>query len=186
MSYSDLAEIRLLKSPVVQRLLLSLQQSLNQLNEDNFPNPVSADTILAAASATGSTILKDASTPLKKLNFLEWTVPLVLPSQPFTTTSTTGADCGGFFVFDPVKFPGGTWYLEAALQTSVASSNATLQLKNGSTVIGSVSSGNTAWTVTRSAALTMPTSQAALTVTLVSAASTTTAGMWAARLIYVP
>ncbi len=182
----DFPQIRNIKSPELVRLLVMFQQAGNHLTEENFPDPVSADNILSASSATGSTLLKDGSTSLKKLTFLEWPIPLVLPSQPFTTTSTTGVDCGGFFVFDPVKFPGGTWYLEAALQTSVASSNATLQLKNGVTVIGSVSSGNTAWTVTRSAALTMPTSQAALKVTLVSAVSTTTAGMWAARLIYVP
>jgi hypothetical protein len=76
--------------------------------------------------------------------------------------------------------------LEAALMVT-SGGTATAQLKDGNlAVIGSVSTTNTNWTVARSAALTMPTVQTALTVTLVSSGSSYTASLWAARLIYVP
>ena len=185
MAYLDMPQIRNLQSAVARDLFLATQHAIDHLDENNFPNPVDAIKVLSAGTGTGS-LFADHSIALKKLAPTEWVFPLVLPGAAVTTTSTTGLDVGGFFVFDPAKFTGGTWYLEAALMSSVSASNATLQVKNGATVLGSYATGNTTWTVGRSTALTMPTSLATLTCTLVSAASTTTASMWAARLIYVP
>lgn len=182
MAYLDLPFF-VVKSQEMLQILQQVQFALNTLNEDNFPNKVKADSILQAASATGSSILIDYSTPLKKLNWQEWPIPLVTPVQPATTTSSL--DCGGFFLYDPAKFPSGSWVLEAAMQVT-SGGTATAQLKNGTTVIGSVSTTSTTWAVTRSATLTMPTAQAALTVTLVSSGTSYTASLWAARLIYIP
>ncbi|NPV89128.1 hypothetical protein HPY42_06480 [Coprothermobacteraceae bacterium] len=172
------------KSPEMQQILLTLQDALNKLSEDNFPNPLSADNILAANSLTGSLVLKDYSTPLKKLAWREWPIELVLAPQPVATTSSL--DCGGFWVFDPAKYPGGTWYFEAAIRISNASYIATAQLKSGANVLASVTTRNTNYTVVRSGAVTMPTAQAVLTVTLASNNRAGTAYLWTARMIYVP
>ncbi|BCV23301.1 hypothetical protein [Gelria sp. Kuro-4] len=181
MAYAD-TPLFLLKSPEMIQIIQQLQFAVNFLDETNFPNKVNADAVLKANSATGSNLLINYSTPLKKLAWQEWPIPLVIPVQPATTTSSL--DCGGFFLYDPAKFPGGTWYLEAAMQVT-SGGTATIDLKAGVTVVGSVSTTNTTWTVLRSAALTMPQSQTALTVTLKSSSSSYTASLWAARLIYV-
>lgn len=186
---SILLWLRYARSPsdIAYATMMALQQvvsAYNNLDETNIATPMTGDNVLAAASLTGSSLLKDYSTALKKLAFREWPlVTLVAPAQPISTTSAV--DCGGFFVWDPNKFPGGTWYLEAAMQVT-AGGTATAQLKNGAQVVGSVSTSGTNWTVARSSALAMPQSQAALTVTLVSSGSSYTASLWAARLIYVP
>lgn len=172
------------KSPEMQQILLTLQDALNKLSEDNFPNPLAADSILASSSLTGSSILKDYSTPLKKLVWCEWPIELVLAPQPVSTTSSL--DCGGFWVFDSAKYPGGTWYFEAAIRISDAAYTATAQLKSGANVLASVSTTNTSYTVVRSGAVTMPTAQAVLTVTLTSNNTSGTAYLWTARMIYVP
>lgn len=182
MAYLDLP-LFLVRSGEMAQIFQEIQLAVNKLNKDNFPNKVGADDILKGDSATGRTLLKDHSTSLRKLEWLEWPIPLVVPVQPATTTGSL--DCGGFFLWDPIKFPGGSWYLEAAMQVT-SGGTATAQLKNGATVVGSVSTTNTTWTVVRSAALTMPTSQVALTVTLTSSSTSYTAYLWAARLIHVP
>lgn len=161
------------KSPELQQILLLLQDGLNKLDEHNFPNGVSGS------------VLKDASTPVKKLSWLEWPIPLVLAPQSASTTGTL--DCGGFWVYDPAKYPGGSWYFECALRSSAAGSSVSAQLKNGATVLSTVSTTNANYTVVRSAgAVPMPSSQAVLTVTLVSSSSSVTAYLWTARMIFVP
>lgn len=185
MAYVDLPEIRNLQSAVAKRLISELQFHLNNVDEANIPNPMDASKIISPGTGTEG-MFADYALSLKKLNFREWAFPLVLPAAAATTTSTTGLDLGGFFLWDPAKHPGGTWYLEVAINISNAAGTTTAQLKNGATVIGSATTKNTAWTVTRSTALTMPASQAALTVTLLSSSTSYTAGLWAARLIYVP
>lgn len=183
MAYLDLPLFQV-KSPEMVQILQMIQWALNVLDENNFPNKVSGDAIIAPGSLTGNS-LADLSVALKKLKFQEWPFTLTTPEQPATTT--TSLDCGGFFVYDPAKFPGGSWYFEAALKISDGSYSATAQLKHGSTVLGSVSTSATSWTVVRTTSpVTMPSSAAALTVTLVSPVTTVTAYLWAARLIYVP
>ncbi len=146
--------------------------AISSIDENNFPNKISG----------GSVLLPDHSTPLTCLTVREWSIPLVLPPQPVSTT--TSLDCGGFFVYDPTKFPGSTWKLEAAMKVSNAAGEATAQLKYGSTLIGSVKTSATDWIVVRGTALTMPAEQAALTVTLTSSSLSYTAYLWAARLVW--
>ncbi|WP_156940201.1 hypothetical protein [Caldanaerobius polysaccharolyticus] len=154
-------------------VLTSMAFALNVLDENNFPNAVSGGKILKA----------DHSTPVAALNWIEIPFPLVLPPQPASTTSSL--DCGGFFVWDPIKFPGGKWYLEAAMKQA-GGGTAKVQLKLGGAVIGEVSTQATEWTVVRGSALSMPTTSGALTVTLVSSATTVTAYAWTVRLIWQP
>jgi len=189
---SILLWLRYAKSPseIAYATMRALQQvvaAYNNLDDTNIAVPLTGDKVLAQGSLTGDLLLRDYSTSLRKLGFREWPlVTLVSPAQPISTSSTNpSVDCGGFFVWDPNKYPGGTWYLEAAMQVA-AGGTATVQLKNGAQVVGSVSTQATSWTVARSTPLTMPSSQAALTVTLVSSGSNYVASLWVARLIYVP
>lgn len=172
----------MIKSPELGQIIQQIQFAVNALDETNFPQKLDASRILKANSIS-KTLIRDRAVSMRKLEWLEIPIALVIPVQPATTT--TSLDCGGFFLYDPVKFPGeGTWYLEAAMKVSDGAATATAQLKNEDTVIGEVSTNSTVWNVKRSSALTMPSSQAALTVTLKCSDSTKTAYLWAARLIY--
>lgn len=153
-------------------VLQALAYSLNVLDENNFPHKIS-----------GKVLKSDHATPIAALDWLEIPFPLLLPPQPASTTSTL--DCGGFFVWNPPKYPGGKWYLEAAMRQA-GGGTARVQLKLGSSVIGEVSTQATEWTVVRSPALQMPTTEGALTITLVSSATNVTAYVWTVRLIWQP
>lgn len=200
MAYLDL-NLMNVKSAEIAELLSQIQWAINVMTKDNFPNGLKGDDVILPSSLSGTAIksgtlsgsalrdnsfpataIPDYSLPLKKLNWQEYPIALVIPYQPASTTSSL--DCGGFFLYDPVKFPDGSWYLEATMKATAGT--ATAQLKNKTTVIGSVSTTGTDWTLSRSSALTMPSSQAALTVTLTSNSTSNTAYLWAARLIYVP
>lgn len=172
MAYVELPLI-LVKSPELQQILLLLQNAVNKLNEKNFPSGLSGS------------VLRDHSVDMVKLAWREWPITLVAPEQPAATTGTL--DCGGFFVYDPSKLPGGSWYFECALKSSAAGSSVSAQLKSGATVLSTVSTANADWTVVRSSsAVPMPSSQSVLTVTLVSPSSSVTASLWTARLVFVP
>lgn len=190
MAYLEL-NLMNVKSPDIAQILSEIQWAINVMTKDNFPNGLKGDDIILPSSLSGtalkanslpSSVIPDYSISLKKLNWQEYPIALVIPYQPASTTSSL--DCGGFFLYDPVKFPGGSWYLEATMKATAGT--ATAQLKNKTTVIGSVSTTGTDWTLSRSSALTMPSSQAALTVTLTSSSTSSTAYLWSARLIYVP
>ncbi len=171
-----------IKSSEMAQILQQIQWALNTLTKDNFPNKLNATDILTQGSVTDS-LIHDHSVTLKKLNWLEWPIPLVIPAQPVSTTDSL--DCGGFFLYDPAKFPGGNWYLEATMKIDPAGGTATAQLKNDTVVIGSVSIDDNVWTIARSDALVLPPTQASLTVTLTSSNASYTAYLWSARLIYV-
>lgn len=147
--------------------------AVNVLDETNFPNKVSG----------GKLLKEDHSVPLSVLNVLEIPIPLVLPAQPISTTSF--ADCGGFFVFSPLRYPGGSWYFEAVIQTD-SGGTATAELRDGVTTISSVSTTSDIWTVVRSEAITMPVSETTLTVALSSSSASYNARLWGARLIWIP
>lgn len=166
------AHVEMLQSELVS-VLQQLAYALNYVDENNFPNKISG----------GKVLKSDHSIPLAALNWLEIPITLVAPAQP--TSTTASVDCGGFLIYDPVLYPGGTWYFEAALQVS-AGGTATAQLKANGAVIGSVSSTSSSWAVVRSSPLSMPSSQAVLTISLSSNNSAYTAYLWAARLIWRP
>lgn len=158
-----------------QTALQQVIQAINYIDEVNIPTPLD-----------GATILKNYSVNLKKLTFSEWAFPLFKMMPAASTTSTSGLD-GGYFYFDPAKFPanGGKWYLEAVLQVT-SGGTATLYLRNGANNVGSVTSTATSWSLVRSSALTMPTSGAVLTCRLQTSSTSYTAYCIGASLIYVP
>ena len=165
MPLSD-APVFLLKSKELQQVILSLQSVMNGLDDRNM---------LAGGLS------------LDKLSWKEWPIALVAAGVPVSTT--TSADCGGFLVFDPGKYLAGTsgkWYFEAAIRISDVAYTATAKLMNGATIVGSVSTALATYAVVRSAALTMPTAQATLTVKVESSNTLGTAYLWTARLIFAP
>lgn len=173
------------KSTELQQIFLTLQDAVNVLTDDNFPDALTGDTLIKTASLTGNRLI-DTTTPLKKLSWLEWPIPLVALAQPASTTTTL--DCGGFWVYDPAKYVagGGKWYFECAIKTTNATYAASVALKYGTTTIGTVTTTATDYTVIRSTALTMPVAQQVLTLTLSSADASATAYLWTARMIFVP
>ena len=182
------------RSPELHQIFLKVQGAVNGLDASNFPVPVAGDDILAPASLngdslltpsslTGSSLLIDASVNLKKLAWLEWPICLVLPAVAATTTTTLG--CNGWWAWNPTKFPGGTWYFEAAIAISNATYIARASLMDGAVVVKSVTTQSTSLVLVRSTVVTMP-AAATLKVTLASSNAAATASLAAARAIYVP
>lgn len=140
-----------------------IQTAVNHLDEQNFPNGVA----------------------LKVLTQLEWPHPLVLPAQVFSTTSTTPVDLGGYFAWDPSKFPDVNVYLEASLAVANSAATATCELV-GASVIGSVTTTSTALARVRSGRLTMPSTAQNVWVRVYTSNASYAALLAAARLIFVP
>jgi len=166
MSYVTLP-IYQVKSPELRMLLMNFAAEVNSIDATN---------------------IQDESINLRKLNWLEFPFLIVAASSGSAISTTGSLQCGGYFNYDPNKFPAttGGWYFEAMLQISSSSYQATARLMNGSTQVGSVSTTSTSWNVVRSGQLTMPAIPAVLTVTLASNNASGTAFLSAAKLIYVP
>lgn len=159
----------------MKKLLTYLQDSLNYLDERNFPNKVSGSII-----KPGTLLVQ-----MSELEWREMPVPLVLPAQPVGTTLTTGANLGGYFLWNPNAYPGGDWYLEASISVSDTKGISTCTLV-GATEIGSVSTQETTLTIVRSDKLSMPKTPQNMWVTLKTSNSDYTASLAGARLIFVP
>jgi len=124
------------------------------------------------------------SIPIAKLDIGEIHFPLCLPASNYTTTSTSGANIGAYFSWNPAAFPSGKWYLEASMAISNANGTATLTLK-GSTDIKVLTTQLTGMTNIREE-VTMPTSGQTLYLHFKSSSSSYTAALGGARLILVP
>lgn len=184
MSYVDLGPIRQEYTPsLIGLLLLELQNAINTIDESNFPYPVSGS-IIKTNTLDGSAI-KTKTISLDKIKLGEWQFPLILSGTAISTTSTTGLNIGGYFYFDPSKYPDGDWYFEASIYSANSSATATALL-NGGVEIGSVSTSNTGLTLVRSDKLTMPTTAQNLWVTLKTNNSSYAAYLINARLILIP
>lgn len=141
------------------------------------------DTNVKAGGLTGSRVLKDWSVNLKKLAWREIPIPLC-KAIPAAGTATS-AD-GGYFYYDPLRFPGGSWYLEALLKSN-GTATATFTLKNGAVSVASVSTTSADWTLVRSTdPIQMPSDASTLTGALSSSDSTVTVYLLGASLIFVP
>jgi len=180
---------------ILFQIFKRIEDAINFLDENNFKNGVSGSIIkqgtlhgnaLIDNSVDGQTKLADFSTNLKKLKWAEFEVFPVSAIPVFTTTSTTGVNVGPYFAWDPNKFPGGNWYLEASIATNNASGITTVTLK-GSADVGSVQTSQTALTRVRgTTALTMPATAQNLWFAVKTNNSSYTASFAGAHLIYVP
>lgn len=141
------------------------------------------DRNIKAAGLTGSAVLKNKSVPMVKLAWHEIPIPLfkVLPAA-----SATNAVDGGYFYYDPNRFPGGSWYLEALLKAT-SPATATVKLMSGTLELGSVSTTNTDWALVRGTSpISMPLSAGALTCKLLSSDAAITVYSLGASLVFVP
>jgi len=185
MPYVDLGPPKKEYTPKALAAIFTLiQQGINFIDKTNFPRGISG-TIINAGTLPGAA-LKNGDTPLYKLEWREWPIPLVLLGDPVNTTSTSGKDVGGYFAWNPLNFPGaGKWYLEASMAIADASATATCILK-GSAEYGSVSTQETALIRVRSGEIAMPASGENLWVVLKTSNASYAAALAAARLIFVP
>lgn len=165
-------------------MFLRLQQAINYMDTNNFKNKISGSIITdgtLSPEATG-----DFFMPMRKLQWREYSIPLILLAQPFTTTSTTEVNLGGYFAWDSSKFPGGDWYLEATLSSADASATATCGIR-GSQSFGTIITTNTSLTRVRSDfPLSLPQAAENLWITLKTNNASYTASLVSARLIFVP
>lgn len=164
-------------------LLDRLKTSINYLDVTNFTNNVSGS-IIASGTLSGSALINQ-TVNMSALKWLEWPIPLVLPSSAVSTTSTAGLNLGGYFLWNPSTYPGGDWYLEASLVISNAAGIATCVL-TGAADIGTATTQSTSLTLVRSSKLTMPATAQNLWVILKTNNASYTASLASARLIFVP
>jgi hypothetical protein len=160
-----------IRSQDVYQCFILAQNAVNDLDNTNIPS----------GSLTGDA-LQDYSVSLSKLLWEEWPIPLFKVMPAATTTTTLS---GGYFYFDPAKFPDGTWYLEAILQIT-SGGTASLDLMNGANIVISVSTPNTTFALVRSSPIALPMTPTVLTCNLVSSGTSYTAAALGASLIYVP
>lgn len=180
---------------ILFQIFKRIEDAINFLDENNFKNQVSGSIIKAGTlhgnalqdnSVDGGLKLGDVSTPLKKLKWAEFEVFPVAAIPVATTTSTTDINVGPYFAWDPNKFPGGSWYLEASIATANAAAKAIVTLKS-STDIGNVETSQTALTRVRgTAALTMPATAQNIWFAIRTNNASYAASFAGARLIYVP
>lgn len=180
---------------ILFQIFKRIEEAINFLDENNFKNGISGSIIKAGTlhgnalqdnSVDGSLKLGDLSTPLKKLKWAEFEIFPVCAIPIFSTTSTTDVNVGPYFAWDPNKFPGGSWYLEASIATADAAAKAIVTLKS-STDIGSVETSSTALTRVRSTApLAMPATAQNIWFAIRTNNDSYAASFAGARLIYVP
>ena len=169
---------------VLFELFELVKQCFNNLDPNNFPKGISGSIILS--DTLSSTAIPNHDMALTKLRWLEWPIDLLLLATPYSTTSTTPVNLGGYFAWNPANFGGaGKWYLEASIASANAAATATCTL-TGSVDYGNVTTTSTSLTRVRSAALTMPAQAENLWVTLKTDNATYAASLAAARLIFVP
>ena len=124
------------------------------------------------------------SIPIAKLDIGEIHFPLCLPASNYTTTSTSGANIGAYFYWNPAAFPSGKWYLEASMAISNANGTATLTLK-GSTDVKVLTTKLVGMTNIREQ-VTMPETAQNLYLNFKSSSTSYTAALGGARLILIP
>lgn len=155
----------------IHQLIMS---AVNHIDRTNFKKPV-----------TGDDIINNESISMRKLRWREHVIPLVMAAPIYQTTLTTFQNIGGYFPWDPVKFPGGIWHLEADMAIANAAARAEVQITTG-TVIMTLTTAATGITRVRSAALAMPASAANLWIQARTNNASHAASVAGAKLIFVP
>jgi hypothetical protein len=122
------------------------------------------------------------SIPIAKLDIGEIHFPLCLPASNYTTTSTSGANIGAYFYWNPAVFPTGTWYLETSIATTGGTATLTLKGVTDIKTLTTTSSGMT----NKREQVTMPATAQNLYLNLKVSSSSYTAALGGARLILIP
>lgn len=156
-------------------ILARLAEAINNINEGNFRTKL------------GGVVLAIRSVPMNTLEWREHVIPLVMAAPNFQTTSTTAVNIGGYFPWDPAKYPsdGGTWHLEADIAIQNVAATAICELNAGA-VLKAVTTISTSLTRERSDAIEMPSNATNLWVSFRSSSGSYTATLGGAKLIFIP
>jgi len=174
MSWLDIPPIKKLSEKVFNEVCQMIQQAVNNINKQNFRNLINGDDIL-----------KETSLSMKKLKQKRFDIPLLTLAAAASTTSTTGANMGGLWRYDPANYSGGTWYLAGTIAIQNNAATATLEI-HGASALGSIATISTSEVWVISTALTMPTGATDLVLKLKTSNATYAAYVYNAFLIYVP
>lgn len=157
---------------LVHQLIMT---AVNNLDKTNFRKRVK-----------GNDIIDPYSLSINRLAWREFIFPLVMAAPFYQTASTTPQNIGGYFPWDPARFPGpGTWYFEADIAISNTASITTCQLR-GTDVLRAVTTQQTGLVRVRSSAVSMPATTQNLWVQAFSNNASHTATVAGAKLIFEP
>ena len=120
------------------------------------------------------------------IDWPEWCIPLALPADDFISLQTTYSRCSGIFLWEPLKYPSGTWYFEASMAIATAAQTVSVRLMGESQICALSRTGNTEMQIIRSSALTMPSKVTNLYVEMKSSSTGVQASFGNARLVFVP
>lgn len=150
-----------------------IETAVNSINEQNFRRALSGS-VLAARSVK-----------MRSLEWRELVIPLVMAAPSFQTNNTTPQSVGGYFPWDPVKYPGGLWYLEADMAVANAAATARCEL-TGATSLKTITTQETTLTRVRSDFIIMPIEPSNLWVKFSTDNGSHNAILGGAKLIFVP
>lgn len=120
------------------------------------------------------------------IDWPEWCIPLALPADDFISLQTTYSRCSGIFLWEPLKYPSGTWYFEASMAIATAAQTVSVRLMGESQICALSRTGSTEMQIVRSSALTMPSKATNLYVEMKSSSTGVQASFGNARLVFVP
>jgi len=120
------------------------------------------------------------------IDWPEWCIPLALPADDFISLQTTYSRCSGIFLWEPLKYPSGTWYFEASMAIATAAQTVSVRLMGESQICALSRTGSTEMQIIRSSALTMPSKVTNLYVEIKSSSTSVQASFGNARLVFVP
>lgn len=120
------------------------------------------------------------------ISWPEWCIPLALPADDFISFDTAYSRCSGIFLWDPTKYPAGTWYFEASMSIANAAQTVSVRLMGESQICELTRTGSTEMQIIRSSALTMPSKVTNLYVEMKSSSTSVQASFGNARLVFVP
>ncbi len=120
------------------------------------------------------------------IDWPEWCIPLALPADDFISLQTTYSRCSGIFLWEPLKYPSGTWYFEASMAIATAAQTVSVRLMGESQICALSRTGSTEMQIIRSSALTMPSKVTNLYVEMKSSSTGVQASFGNARLVFVP
>ena len=150
-----------------------IETAVNNINEQNFRRKLNGGVIASRSMGMGA------------LEWREHIIPLVMAAPSYQTAETTPQNVGGYFGWDPAKFPGGIWCLEADIAVSNAAATARCEL-TGSTTLKTVTTQATSLTRVRSDLIIMPAAPQNLWIKFSTNNGSHNAILGGAKLVFIP
>lgn len=148
-----------------------LRTAINYIDTNNFPNGLHG------------TVINDKSVGLNKLNGLEFNHTLVALAEPYSTTSTSPTNVGGYYSFDTVWRDKVEFKLEITGSISSASGEATFELHGVDGVLATVVTTDGGMEVLRSEAFDPPSESQTFVLKMKTSNASYTAYLLSAKLI---